>query len=147
MGQLPELVGSEMGRSPWLVIDQARIDAFAEATGDRQWIHVDVERARQGPYGTTIAHGYLVVSLLPMLVAQSHRLDGVARRINYGLGKVRFPAPVRVDAQIRAAVTAISLAEMRDGWLLGMRSVVDIEGEPKPGCVAETLTLLVPERP
>jgi acyl dehydratase len=137
-------MGSELGRSPWLVVDQSRIDAFAETTGDHQWIHVDVARARQGPYETTIAHGYLVVSLIPMLVAQSHRVDGVARRVNYGLDKVRFHAPVRVGSRIRAIVSANSLAQMGDGWLLGLRSVVEIDGEPKPGCVAETLTLLLP---
>ena len=140
---LPDLVGSEVGTSPWLVLDQDRVDAFAATTGDSQWIHVDVERASRGPYGTTIAHGFLVLSLLPMLVAQSHRLDGVTRRINYGMNKVRFPAPVRVGSSVRAVVGAISFDRLGEGWLLGLRSVVEIDGENKPGCVAETLTLLL----
>ena len=134
--------GTELGRSPWLSVAQSRIDAFADATDDRQWIHVDPVRAAAGPYGATIAHGYLLLSLLPMLVSQSLRIDGVAARINYGLDKVRFPAPVRMDSRIRVVVTLKSLAPAGGGTQLGLRCVLEIEGHDKPGCVAETLTLL-----
>lgn len=136
--------GSELGRSPWLAVAQSRIDAFADATEDRQWIHIDPVRAAAGPYGATIAHGYLLLSLLPTLVSQSHRIDGVATRINYGLDKVRFPAPVRADSRIRAVVTLKSLTPTGDGTLLGLRCALEIEGQDKPGCVADTLTLLLP---
>jgi acyl dehydratase len=142
--QLAASEGLELGRSPWLSIDQERIDAFAVVTQDSQWIHVDPARAAEGPYGATIAHGYLLLSLLPMLVSQSHRIDHVGRRINYGLDKVRFPSPVLVGSRIRAVVTVRTLIQMSGGVRLGLRCALEIDGEPKPGCVAETLTLLLP---
>jgi len=135
--------GTELGRSSWLTVEQSRIDAFADATDDRQWIHVDPIRASNGPYGTTIAHGYLVLSLLPALVSQSFRIDGVGARINYGLDKVRFPAPVKAGARIRAVVTLRSLIPASGGMQMGLRCAFEIHGHDKPGCVAETLTLLL----
>src|SRR5436190_80883 len=101
LAELHEAVGEHLGYSGWHRIEQSRIDAFADATGDRQWIHVDPERAAHGPFGGTIAHGYLTLSLLPMLVAQIYRVSGVRMGVNYGLNRVRFPAPVPVDSLVR----------------------------------------------
>ncbi|GAA1000185.1 MaoC family dehydratase [Acrocarpospora macrocephala] len=140
---LADLVGAELGTSEWLLVDQERIDRFAEATGDHQWIHVDTARAAGGPYGATIAHGYLTLSLLPMLVRQACTLEGASRRVNYGLDKVRFPQPVIAGSRVRAVVTLRSVSETRGGLRLGLTCVLEIEGAEKPACVAETLTLLL----
>jgi acyl dehydratase len=141
-------VGEHLGHSAWQEIDQARVDAFADATGDHQWIHVDPERARSGPFGTTIAHGFLTLSLLPMLVAQVYRVDGVRMAINYGLNKVRFPAPLPVGSRVRAGLLLQSIDSVPapDGGpdALQLINVVTVEadGSPKPCCVAETVTRL-----
>ncbi|MEO3856478.1 MaoC family dehydratase [Acrocarpospora sp. B8E8] len=140
---LADLVGAELGTSEWLLVDQERIDRFAEVTGDQQWIHVDTARAAGGPYGATIAHGYLTLSLLPMLVRQACTLEGASRRLNYGLDKVRFPQPVVAGSRVRAVVTLRSISEIRGGLRLGLSCVLEIEGAEKPACVAETLTLLL----
>ena len=102
IAEIAAAVGTELGTSDWVTIDQGRIDAFADATGDHQWIHVDAERAKAGPFGTTIAHGFLTLSLLPSFFAQIYRVEGIAMGINYGLGKARFPSPVRVGSRLRA---------------------------------------------
>ncbi|GAA1010519.1 MaoC family dehydratase [Acrocarpospora pleiomorpha] len=141
--ELAGLVGAELGTSEWTLVDQDRIDRFAEVTGDLQWIHVDPVRAASGPYGATIAHGYLTLSLLPMLVRQACTLEGASRRLNYGLDKVRFPQPVVVGSRVRAVVTLRSVAEISGGLRLGLSCVLEIEGAAKPACVAETLTLLL----
>lgn len=141
--ELAGLVGTELGRSEWLTIDQARIDGFAEVTGDHQWIHVDPERAAEGPYGATIAHGYLTLSLMPMLVQQACAFEGASRRINYGLDKVRFPHPVRVGSRIRALVRLRSVDNVSDGVRVGLTCALEVEGSDKPACVAETVTLLM----
>jgi acyl dehydratase len=135
-------VGEEVGASDWLVVDQARIQQFADATDDQQWIHVDPARASDGPYGATIAHGYLTLSLLPVLVQQVFAVGGVARRVNYGLDKARFPSPVVVGSRVRVVVSIRSVVPVDGGIHLGLRCVVEIEGADRPACVAETVTLL-----
>ncbi|GAU66273.1 putative 3-hydroxyacyl-thioester dehydratase [Streptomyces sp. NBRC 110611] len=142
-GSLDELrsaVGEELGPGDWLAVDQRRIDLFAEATGDHQWIHVDPERAAAGPFGTTIAHGYLTLSLLPSLVPRLMRVENVKMGINYGTNKVRFPATVPVGSRLRASARIAEVAEVRDGVQLTMVVTVEREGGEKPVCVAETVS-------
>jgi acyl dehydratase len=136
--------GEELGTSDWLAIDQERVDQFAEATGDHQWIHVDKERAATGPFGTTIAHGYLTLSLIPLLGSQVFRLATPGPRLNYGVNKVRFPNPVRVGSRVRVKVTMGEVTEVPAGRQLTLRHTVEIEDEDKPACVAETVVLLLP---
>jgi acyl dehydratase len=139
--QLRRLVGSELGVGPWLSIDQARIDAFAQATRDHQWIHTDPQRASAGPFGTTIAHGYLTLALLPYLTVGIHLPVAQPRMaINYGLDRVRFPAPVRVGSRIRARVRLDEVGEVAGGIQVKRTVTVEIETEEKPALVAETLT-------
>jgi acyl dehydratase len=138
--ELADAVGTEIGASDWLVIEQDRIDRFAEATGDHQWIHIDEERAKGGPFGSTIAHGFLTLSLLPMLTAQIYRVDGVRMGINYGSNRVRFVSPVRVGSAVRAVMTITSVEEMPDAVQLTAKVTVEIQGAEKPAAVAETLT-------
>ncbi|MFF0449149.1 MaoC family dehydratase [Streptomyces sp. NPDC004609] len=133
-------VGERLGHSDWLEVDQKRIDLFADATGDHQWIHVDPERAAGGPFGTTIAHGYLTLSLLPSLVPQVMRVEGMKMGINYGTNKVRFPAPVPVDSRLRASVTLQDVAETGGGVQVTALVTIEREGGEKPVCVAETLS-------
>ena len=143
---LDQFVGRELGVSAWLTVDQERIQQFADCTGDHQWIHVDEERARgEGPYGTTIAHGYLTLSLLPMLRREIGTLpEGIAHAVNYGLDRVRFLTPVKAGARIRARVTVLSVEERGPHHrLVKTKNVVEIEGEERPAMIAETLTLLV----
>ncbi|MFE7666068.1 MaoC family dehydratase [Streptomyces celluloflavus] len=142
-GSLDELraaVGEDLGTSDWLEIDQQRIDRFAEATGDHQWIHVDPERAAAGPFGTTIAHGYLTLSLLPALVPQLMRVDNVTMGINYGVNKVRFPATVPVGSRLRASARIAEVTEVPDGVQVATTVTVEREGSGKPVCVAETVS-------
>ena len=137
-------VGEELGSSDWLTIDQERVDRFAEATGDHQWIHVDVEKAKSGPFGGTIAHGYLTLSLVPMLGAQVFALETPGAKLNYGVNKVRFPAPVPVGSRIRAHARVAGVADLPAGKQLTLGWTIEIEDNPKPGCVAETVVLLLP---
>ncbi|MEU5211411.1 MaoC family dehydratase [Streptomyces sp. NPDC020742] len=142
-GSLDELraaVGEELGTSDWLEIDQKRIDLFADATGDHQWIHTDPQRAADGPFGTTIAHGYLTLSLLPALVPQLMRVEGVTMGINYGSNKVRFPATVPVGSRLRASARIAEVAEVAGGVQLTTVVTVEREGGEKPVCVAETVS-------
>ncbi|MCF3175713.1 MaoC family dehydratase [Streptomyces sioyaensis] len=142
-GSLDELraaVGEDLGTSDWLEIDQKRIDLFADATGDHQWIHVDPEKAAAGPFGTTIAHGYLTLSLLPALVPQLMRVDNVTMGINYGSNKVRFPATVPVGSRLRATGRIAEVAEVSGGVQLTTVVTVEREGGDKPVCVAETVS-------
>ncbi len=136
-------VGEELGTSEWLEVDQDRVNAFADATGDHQWIHVDVERAKDGPFGGTIAHGYLTLSLIPMFGTQIFALETPGARLNYGVNKVRFPNPVKVGAKIRATATVAEVTDIPTGKQMVIRWVVEIQGEDKPGCVAETVVLLL----
>jgi acyl dehydratase len=138
--ELRAAVGEELGTSDWLEVDQKRIDLFADATGDHQWIHVDPEKAAAGPFGTTIAHGYLTLSLLPVLVPQLIRVEGVRMGINYGVNKVRFPSPVPVGSRVRAGARIADVtAVAEDCAQLTMRVTVEREGGDKPVCVAESV--------
>jgi acyl dehydratase len=138
--ELVAAVGQEVGVSEWLGIDQKRIDLFAEATGDHQWIHVDPARAKDGPFGTTIAHGYLTLSLLPDLVSQIMRVDGLRMGINYGVNKVRFPAPVPVGSQLRARAELVDVSEAGGGVQVTAKVTIEREGGDKPVCVAESVS-------
>ena len=133
------LVGQELGPTGWVQIDQERIDAFAAATGDQQWIHVDPERAAAGPFGTTIAHGYLTLSLLPLFVYEVLPLRDARLTINYGLNRVRFPAPVPVGSRVRGRFRVTEASEVDDGYQLTVEATVEREGGEKPVCVAETV--------
>ena len=146
---LASFVGCELGVSDWLLIDQARIDQFAACTDDRQWIHVDVERARrESPLGSTIAHGYLVLALLPQFTYAIGVLPpGVGQALNYGINRVRFLAPVRPGARIRNRVELLSVDEKGSGQLITTRNTVEIEGVETPAMVAETLALLIIQAP
>ncbi|MEW2221902.1 MaoC family dehydratase [Streptomyces sp. NPDC006990] len=139
--ELRAAVGQELGVSDWLEVDQKRIDLFADATGDHQWIHVDPERAAAGPFGSTIAHGYLTLSLLPALVPQILRVEGVRMGVNYGTDKVRFPAPVPVGSRLRARATLADVSETPDGGVqVAAQVTVEREGGDKPVCVAVSLS-------
>ena len=139
MAELPALVGTRLGSSGTMVVTQDRIDTFAEATDDRQWIHVDHDRARTGPFGTTIAHGYLTLSLGPVLVPQVVRVDGIKMAVNYGCEKVRFPSPVPVGAKLRVGVELVDVADLPGGCQVVMRFTFECEGAPKPSCVSENV--------
>jgi acyl dehydratase len=143
---LPEFVGRELGVSEWREVDQALIDAFADVTGDHQWIHVDAERARaEGPYGAPIAHGLLTLSLLPAMRAEVGVVpEGVGRVLNYGYDRVRFLAPVKAGARVRARVALLDTQPKGDGVLVTTRNTVEVAGEEKPALVADALTLLQP---
>ena len=132
------MAGKEWGTSDWLEVTQERINQFAEATNDHQWIHVDPEKARQGPFGTTIAHGYLTLSLIPGLSGDL-RFEGIRMGINYGLNKVRFPAPVKVGSRIRAVTRNLSVDDVEGGVQVVNQVTIEVEGQDKPGCVAETV--------
>jgi acyl dehydratase len=135
---LKEFVGKEIGASEWITVTQERIDRFAEATEDRQWIHVDHERTQQeSPFGTTVAHGFLTLSLLSKLIAQAVRVGGSRLTINYGLNRVRFPAPVLEGSRIRGRFKLLSLAERGDAHEAVFGCSVECEGNDKPCCVAE----------
>lgn len=133
-------VGTHLGYSEWLTIDQARVDQFAEATGDHQWIHVDVERAKAGPFGGPIAHGYLTMSLSNYFLPQILDVQGVSMGINYGVDKVRFPAPVPVGAKVRAGAEMVSATEISGGVQTLVRITIEIDGSAKPACVIDSLS-------
>ena len=130
--------GDRFGPSSWIEIPQSRIDDFADATGDQQWIHVDPERAKDGPFGSTIAHGYLTLSLLPVASYEVVPREG-GMGINYGLNRVRFPAPVPVDSRVRASFEVLSVDEFEGGRQVTMQATVEREGGEKPVCVAEII--------
>ena len=132
--------GTEIGTSPWLTVTQERIDGFADATDDHQWIHVDAERAASGPFGATIAHGFLSLSLLPKLVQSVYKVDGVKMGVNYGLNKVRFTSPLPVGSRIRARVELTDVSDVSGGVQLTLGVTVEVEGSEKPALVAEWLT-------
>jgi acyl dehydratase len=141
--ELSEAVGEDLGTTEWLEVTQDRVDAFADATGDHQWIHVDVERAAQGPFGGTIAHGYLTLSLIPQFTPQLFSLETPGAKLNYGVNKVRFPSPVRVGSRIRATASIAEVTEVPAGKQMVTRYTIQIEDESKPACVAETVVLLL----
>lgn len=140
-----EAVGQELGVSQWLAVDQERISAFADATGDHQWIHVDVERARtESPYGATIAHGFLTLSLIPALSKENYRIDNAKMGINYGLNRVRFLAPVPAGSRIRLRSELVNAAKVDDTTVdLTVRQTVELDGSDKPAAVAEVIARMV----
>lgn len=142
--ELDALVGQELGTSQWVEVTQEMIDGFADVTNDHQWIHVDVERAKtDSPFGGTIAHGYLSLSLLPQMVYRIYSIENIRQSINYGLNKVRFPSPVRPGDRLRTTLTLLEAERVEpDGVRLVNRAVIAIEGGEKPACVAETVTVL-----
>ena len=134
--------GEHLGYSDWHEIAQDQVSMFADATGDHQWIHVDIDRAKAGPFGGPIAHGFLTLSLLPMLGAEIYQVGGLRMGINYGLEKVRFPNPVLVGARVRAGAELLAINEVERGTQAVLKYVVEIENVPKPACVAEFVALL-----
>lgn len=140
-GDLESLVGTEVGVSPWHQITQSQIDKFADATGDHQWIHVDVERATR-ELGHTIAHGYLTLSLLPMLSAQVMRVEGVQRGINFGCNKVRFTNMVPSGSKVRLRQKCLGIEQRAGGKQMIMESTIEIEGKDRPACVAESISIV-----
>lgn len=140
--ELPQAIG-QSAVSDWLLVDQERIRAFADATGDHQWIHVDIERAAAGPFGSTIAHGYLTLSLIPYLSGGLLAVESVAMAVNYGLDRVRFLQPVKAGSRVRARVEVVSAEESRQGWRVGSKTTIEIDGEETPALVAETIALYV----
>ena len=142
LDELAAAAGETLGPGEWLQVEQDRIDTFAAATGDDQWIHVDRERAATGPYGTTVAHGYLTLALVPLLLRRLYRVNGVSIAVNYGLNKVRFPAPVRSGERIRAAARIASVESTPRGVQVVLHVTVEVDGRERPCCAAETVTLL-----
>ena len=141
LAELKALVGQEIAVSDWVEISQERVNQFAQATGDYQWIHLDVERCkRESPFGAPIAHGYLTLSLLPMLMQNSVRMSDVRMGVNYGLNKVRFPAPVPVGSKVRSRTTVLSVDDIEGGAQVTWLVTVEREGGDKPVCVAESIS-------
>jgi acyl dehydratase len=141
--ELCTLVGPRLGVGDWLLVDQERIDGFARVTGDDQWIHVDPARAADGPFGTTVAHGWLTASLIPVLVRGIYRVEGVRSAVNYGSDRVRFPAPVPVGSRVRATVDLEDLQDVPGGVQLTNLVTVEREGGDRPVCVARVLSRLL----
>jgi acyl dehydratase len=133
-------VGTHLGFSAWLDIDQQRVDLFADATGDHQWIHIDPQRAASGPFGGTIAHGYLTLSLSNLFLPQIVEVQGFAMGVNYGTNKVRFPAPVGVGSRIRGGAEMTEVAEVKGGLQTTIAITIEVEGETKPACVIESIS-------
>ena len=149
LSELPQYVGKELGVSNWVTVDQSRIDQFAECSGDRQWIHVDVERAkRESPYRAPIAHGYLTLALVAPLQMEIGAVPAdCAAAFNYGLDKVRFLAPVKAGDRVRLRVTLMSVEQKGGGVVLKTSNTLEIEGSDKPALVAESLALITPRKP
>jgi acyl dehydratase len=142
--ELASAVGKALGVSEWLSIDQNRINLFADATGDHQWIHVDPEKAKTGAYGATIAHGYLTLSLVNLFLPQIIDVQGISMGVNYGCEKVRFPAPVKVNSRVRGSGELVKVEEVKGGVQATIRVTVEIEGEQRPACVVETISRYYP---
>jgi acyl dehydratase len=130
-------VGKHLGPSEWRLIDQDQINRFADATGDHQWIHLDAERAKSGPFGTTIAHGYLTLSLAPKFISEVLHVEGTSMVVNYGLNRVRFPAPVPSGSRVRFGAELSTVDEIDDGVQVILAGTFELEGSDKPACVAE----------
>ncbi len=139
-------VGQRLGTSEWLEITQSRIDLFAEATGDHQWIHVDPERAKDGPFGACIAHGYLTQSLVNMFLPEILEVQGISMGINYGADKLRFPAPVPVGSKVRGTGELLSAEDVKECVQAVVRVTVEIEGNDRPACVIDTISRYYPQR-
>ncbi len=140
LADLQALVGQDLGESDWVLIDQARVERFADATGDHQWIHLDAARAAAGPFGGTIAHGFLTLSLLPMLFETAYAVADTRMGVNYGLNRVRFPAPVPVGSRVRGRFRLLSYEPLDGGAQLVVEATIEREGSAKPVCVAESVT-------
>jgi acyl dehydratase len=139
LADLQARVGQEIGVSDWITVDQRRIDQFADATGDHQWIHVDVERARAGPFGAPVAHGFLTLSLLPEMAASAFAIDDTRMGVNYGLNRVRFPSPVPVDSRLRGHFKLLGYEPLDGGAQMTFEVTMEREGASKPACVAESV--------
>lgn len=141
---LERAVGTHLGYSGWHTISQEQIDAFGGVTGDQQWIHVDPTRAADGPFGTTIAHGFLTLSMIPLLTWQVYSVEGVRMAVNYGADKLRFPSPVPVGAKVRAGVELTAVKQTSAGCQVATRVTVELQNGDKPACVVDMLALVVP---
>lgn len=144
LAELEQAVGTHLGWSAWHQVTQEQVDAFAATTGDRQWIHTDPARAASGPFGVTIAHGFLTLSLVSALTWEVYRVDGVAAVLNYGADRLRFPTPVPVGGRIRAGVELVSVTPGSAGHRVLARTTVGLEGSDKPACVLDGLSVVVP---
>jgi acyl dehydratase len=145
LSELQTLIGQEIAVSDWVDIDQKRIDLFAEVTGDHQWVHVDPVRAATGPFGATIAHGFLTLSLLPLLSASAMSIGDVKMGVNYGLNKVRFPSPVKVGSRLRGRISLVAMEPLPPmgalrGYQLTLSVIMECEGADKPACIAESVS-------
>ena len=140
LASLQPLVGQDIGTSAWVTVDQARIDQFAQATGDHQWIHTDPGRAAAGPFGTTVAHGFLTLSLVPMLFDSGFAIADVKMGVNYGLNRVRFTAPVPAGGRVRGRFLLLGYEPLPGGAQLTVQVTIELEGSAKPACVAETVS-------
>jgi acyl dehydratase len=143
VAELEQAVGSHLGYSDWHTVTQDQINTFAEATGDYQWIHVDPPKAAQGPFGSTIAHGYLTLSLVPQLIWQVYKVEGVKMGVNYGANRLRFPSPLPVDSKVRAGVELLSATSSGRGHEVTAKVTIEREGSNKPVCVVETVSVMV----
>jgi acyl dehydratase len=139
LDELKKLAGADLGTSEWIDVTQERVNTFADATGDHQWIHVDVEKAKAGPFKAPIAHGYLTLSLGPALSPQVYRIDGFSMGVNYGADKIRFPSPVPVGSKLRLGVKLLEVSEVAGGIQTKLEFSFEVEGAAKPSCVAEVL--------
>jgi acyl dehydratase len=144
IADLEKAVGTHLGHSEWHTVNQDQIDAFAAATGDHQWIHVDPAKAAEGPFGSTVAHGFLTLSLLPMLTWQVYKVEGVKMGVNYGADKLRFPSPVPVGSRVRAAVELTSVTANKLGYQVATRVTIELDGSDKPACAVDMLAVVVP---
>lgn len=142
---LEAAVGTRLGESEWLTIDQDRINLFADATGDHQWIHVDPVRAKEGSFGATIAHGYLTLSLVNMFLPEIVDVQGISMGVNYGCEKVRFPSAVKVNSRVRGVGELTNVEQVKGGVQATIRVTVEIEGSDRPGCVVDTISRYYPE--
>ena len=139
-----QAVGQDLGTTDWLSISQERIQTFADATGDHQWIHVDPEKAAQGPFGKTIAHGYLTLSMANLFLPQIMRVENTSMGVNYGCDKVRFPAAVPVGSRIRGGGEIVSAEEVKGGVQVVVRMTIEIEGSERPACIIDTISRFFP---
>ena len=144
LDEVAQAANTELGSSEWVTIDQRRVNQFADATGDHQWIHVDMERAKEGPFGGTIAHGYLTLSLVPWLGSQVFKLATPGAKLNYGVNKVRFPSPLLVGKRVRLHTGFGDVVDIPKGKQLTVKHTIEIEDQEKPALVAETVVLLLP---
>lgn len=141
--QLEASIGQELGPGEWFTVDQQLVDRFADLTGDHEWIHVDAARARRGPFGGTIAHGYLSLALVPLLGESVYSLSLPGQSLNYGADRLRFPAALPVGSRIRSRIRVLGLAAHLQGWLLTLRHTVEIEDGARPACVVDTVFMLL----